>query len=211
VERLLNDSDFVADFQQFHDTLAWHGALNSLAQLTLKLGVPGLPDIYQGNESWTFNLVDPDNRRPVDFRALQRELAGLPNEIAPAEAAGMLRDWRDGRIKLHVTRAALHLRKSAPDLFQHGDFIPVEVRGRLTDHVIAFARRHKHQWLVIAVARFYSRLPWPAGTTWRSTNLVLPANAPFSWRNIFTNEITDGSGLEGVFATLPFGILSGET
>ena len=210
VARLLQDQAFVDDFTRFQEPIAWFGALNSLAQLTLKIGAPGVPDFYQGNESWAFNLVDPDSRRPVDFAGLRDAVALLPIDASRSDAAELLRDWKDGRIKLHMTHAAMQLRNSVPNLFQHGDYIPVEVRGRLANNVIAFARRHENEWAVISVARFFSQLlPHPTAETWRTTHLVLPANAPVSWRNAFTGEVSDGSTLEAVFGTLPFALLRG--
>jgi (1->4)-alpha-D-glucan 1-alpha-D-glucosylmutase len=209
-DQLLLDQSFVDDFARFHEPVAWFGALNSLSQLTLKLCAPGLPDFYRGNESWRFELVDPDNRRPVDFSPLRDVLASLPQQTGATEAETLLREWKDGRIKLYVTRAGLQLRRNQPQLFQNGDYVPIEVRGRLSDQVIAFARRQGDAWAVIVVGRFFSKLlPRPFGEVWRGTQLILPANAPVSWRNAFTNEVTDGSALETVFATLPFAVLSG--
>ena len=110
------------------------GAVNGLAQTLLKLTVPGVPDIYQGTEFWDFSLVDPDNRRPVDFaRARPQARRGPPEDLAQT--------WRDGRIKQALIARTLALRRSTPELFAEGSYEPLEVRGTFADHVIAFARR----------------------------------------------------------------------
>ena len=94
VNGLLHDETFLNEFRKLQSDVAWFGALNSYSQLVIKLTAPGVPDIYQGNESWVFSLVDPDNRRPVDFSPLQREANTLPAEITPVEASAMLHNWK---------------------------------------------------------------------------------------------------------------------
>lgn len=206
---LLADEWFVDELRRMQENVAWFGALNSLAQLVIKIGAPGIPDIYQGNETWAFALVDPDNRRPVDFAALTGALRMLPADIKGAEAARMLRSWQDGRIKLHVTRAGLELRRTKQPLFDLGSYVPIVARGKFSENVVAFARRHGDDWILIVTGRFYSKVgKVPVGERWTNTSLQLPADAPQAWRNILTGEITDGRALEAVFATLPFAILS---
>src|ERR1700712_3077315 len=112
-------------------------ALNSLSQITLKATMPGVPDFYQGTEFWDFSLVDPDNRRPVDFAERAR---GLGGPEAP-DWDRMGRDWPDGHIKLAWTRHLLKLRTELSEVFTDGDYEPLEVSGPHRDHVIAFARR----------------------------------------------------------------------
>src|SRR5207245_3239975 len=116
---------FISEFHLFIEPLARLGAIASLSQLVLKLTVPGVPDTYQGGELWDFSLVDPDNRRPVDWdtpRAILTEIAGA----SPAALRG---SWQDGREKLFVTHRLLELRRSHPDLFAEGDYQPIEVEG----------------------------------------------------------------------------------
>ncbi|MGQ0560744.1 MAG: malto-oligosyltrehalose synthase [Gemmatimonadota bacterium] len=209
-DALLGDERFLEDFTPLRDTVAWYGALNSLSQLTVKLGAPGIPDIYQGNESWIYSLVDPDNRRPIDFHALSAKLATLPNEITPPEAAQLMREWQDGRIKMHITRTGLRLRRSRFQLFANGDYVALEIQGRFARNVIAFARRHTDDWALIVAGRYFSQLgPQPTGTAWADTLLELPADAPHAWRNVLTGEVSDGSHLEAVLATYPFALLVG--
>ena len=154
---------FLDSFAKFAERTALLGALNGLSQLTLKALSPGVPDFYQGTEFWDFSLVDPDNRRPVDFAARAGELA--------KDAGGwqaLAANWRDGRIKLALTHGLLRLRREHGELFRRGSYEPLTVAGPQADHVIAFARTWKRQQLVIAVARHFAPLTdggrrWPAG------------------------------------------------
>ena len=135
----------------FAERISAAGAVNGLAQTLLKLTVPGVPDIYQGTEFWDFSLVDPDNRRPVDFAARS---AGLDN----SSISDLTTNWRDGRIKQHVITRALALRHSNPQLFANGSYEPLAVRGEHADRVVAFARRHEADVAVTVVPRVASRL-----------------------------------------------------
>jgi (1->4)-alpha-D-glucan 1-alpha-D-glucosylmutase len=205
---LVADTEFVTDVERLEETVAWFGALNSLSQLTVKLAAPGIPDFYQGNESWSFRLVDPDNRRAVDFAILEDRVVELPDAVMPADAAELLRAWQDGRIKLHVTQSGLRLRRNRPRLFTNGEYIPIAARGRFAGHVIAFARRLGEEWVLVVAGRYYSKLgPRPIANAWADTALELPPGAPRAWHNVLTGEVTNGAALEAVFATLPFAIL----
>lgn len=201
----LTDDEFLRDFHRLREDIEWYGALNSLSQLVLKLGAPGIPDIYQGNESWLFSLVDPDNRRPVDFAALRQKLASLS---ATPDAKELIRNWKDGRIKMHVTRTGLQLRRRKLDLFKNGQYIAPAKSGRFARNVIPFMRRRGDEWVLFVAGRYYSHLGRePLGKMWADTKVELPDEAPKAWRNLLTGEITDGQHMEAVFATLPFGIL----
>jgi (1->4)-alpha-D-glucan 1-alpha-D-glucosylmutase len=134
--------------QSFVARIAAAGALNGLAQATLKLTVPGLPDFFQGTEFWDFSLVDPDNRRPVDFGARQSALDGDSN---------LTTTWRDGRVKQHLIRTLLALRNERPALFAQGDYQPLTVHGALSNHIVAFARTYHGETVVVIVPR----LPLP--------------------------------------------------
>ncbi|QAU45344.1 malto-oligosyltrehalose synthase [Bradyrhizobium guangzhouense] len=137
------------------------GALNSLSQLTLKAMLPGVPDFYQGTEYWDLSLVDPDNRRPMDFSARQAALGSLE---AP-DWNELIKTWPDGRLKLAWTRHLLRLRTELADVFAQGDYQPLEVRGAHADHVIAFARRHGRAAAIVVVARQFARFT-QAGREW---------------------------------------------
>src|SRR5690606_34662162 len=137
LERLLTAPEGRDMRQQLVDAVAAiapAGALNALAQCLLRLSAPGVPDIYQGGEYWDFSLVDPDNRRPVDFDARVESLSGLED---PAE---LLHNWRDGRIKQWLIASLLAIRHGRPQLFAEGDYRPLEVEGEQAGRVLACAR-----------------------------------------------------------------------
>jgi (1->4)-alpha-D-glucan 1-alpha-D-glucosylmutase len=153
---------FLESFSAFAARTTLLGALNGLSQLALKTLTPGVPDFYQGTEFWDLSLVDPDNRRAVDFAMRRRELAGDARDW-PQLAA----NWPDGRIKLALTRRLLRLRHDFDGVFQHGAYEPVPVTGPHAEHVIAFARTRKHQRLVVAIGRHFCPLT-DAGRQWPS-------------------------------------------
>jgi len=156
--------EFIDSMDHLARRLALLGALNSLSQITLKAMLPGVPDFYQGTEFWDLSLVDPDNRRPVDFA----ERAAALKATEPPHWEALAQHWPDGRIKLAWTRNLLKLRREFPDLFARGDYEPMEVSGPHRDHVIAFARRLGHHAVISAVARWLAPLSnggraWPRG------------------------------------------------
>lgn len=180
---------FFAEFLPFQHKVARLGMLNSLSQLVLKIASPGVPDFYQGTELWDLSLVDPDNRRPVDYSQrlrMLKDLKGLLDEPAPTESArketvnDMLGHWEDGRIKLFITAAALRLRRQFPDLFRKGEYLPLEITGDLAEHVVALARRHAGRTVIAVVPRWCNKLtsqekPLPLGAeTWQDTTVLLP-------------------------------------
>ncbi len=148
---------FLREIQSLARECAISGAIASLAQITLKLTAPGVPDIYQGTEFWDLSLVDPDNRRPVDYAARLATLRDFETRAARGErrelAAELQRTWTDGRIKAYLTWSLLHLRRELPDLFTSGAYQRLETRGRLADRVLAFARGG----VVVAVPRLVRR------------------------------------------------------
>lgn len=161
----------LADFRRRTDIV---GAVNGLAQTLLKLTVPGVPDIYQGTDYWDFSLVDPDNRRPVDYAARRCSLADRS-----ADAARMLADWRNGRIKQHVVARALDLRRRDPVLFGAGDYLPVDVVGDHAARIVAFVRRYGSAVALTVVPRLVTPLldgadrPMPDPGGWGDTALLL--------------------------------------
>lgn len=175
------DNLFPAEIARFSRRAAHFGLLNALTQHLLRLCLPGVPDLYQGSELWTDALVDPDNRRPVDFarrRALLETLAAA--EVSPELAAGLLSSRADGRIKLHYTRQALALRQARPGLLGGaGEYLPLRASGDRAEHVIAFARRHEGSQLVVVAPRWFARLGGgepiePLGEVWGESELMLP-------------------------------------
>jgi (1->4)-alpha-D-glucan 1-alpha-D-glucosylmutase len=164
---------FLHDFEKLASTLSWFGFLNSLAQVVLKIASPGVADIYQGSESPVFALVDPDNRRSVDFEAARQRLASLEQRIKQesgtlqqgmnrAPRAQLLRDFvtagHAGEGKLYVTYLMLKLRREHPQLFSRGSYEPLTVGGERKEHVLAFARVWERQRIVVIIARWACKL-----------------------------------------------------
>lgn len=168
------------------------GALNGLAQSLLRVTVPGVPDLYQGNEFWDFSLVDPDNRRPVDFNARQHALA------TPPDIGKLLFNWRDGRIKQALIAQVLALRKAHPELFHRGSYTPLDVVGRHAEHVVAFCREYQGKRALAVVPCWPYRLlengvhPQVNARVWGDTRVKLPFAAPTeNWKGLFhTRAVT---------------------
>jgi (1->4)-alpha-D-glucan 1-alpha-D-glucosylmutase len=159
-------SPFLESFLPFAGRIAKLGMLYSLAQTLLKMAAPGIPDFYQGNEAWDFSLVDPDNRRPVDFAARQRILASLP-ERSPEE---LLHNWRDGGIKMHLIRSVLRFRAAHGRLFSEGSYHIIEATGPEAGRIVAFIRRTEERECLAAVPK---RFTPEAGPVWTGTHLPL--------------------------------------
>lgn len=220
---------FLDDFRAFQNRLTHYGLLNSLAQTLVKLTAPGVPDLYQGTELWDFSLVDPDNRRPVDYGLRQRLMAELTAEVMAAGdnrrelCRRLLKTKKDGRVKLYLTMQTLHCRRAHPELFAAGEYIPAEVTGAAADHVFAFARRNEGQWVLVAVPRLVTRLvkedQAPLGEVWGDTAVHLPgAPGGLGWRNVLTGQTLSPAERDGqlsfaigeLFADLPVTLLVAE-
>jgi (1->4)-alpha-D-glucan 1-alpha-D-glucosylmutase len=159
---------FLGSFERFARRTALLGALNSLTQLVLKATMPGVPDFYQGTETWDLSLVDPDNRRPVDFASRQAALSVSANPDWSELAA----HWMDGRIKLALTHRLLSLRNELPAVFRDGGYEPVEVTGPHRDHILAFRRSAGRDQVLVAAARNFAAMTdngdrWP-GPEWQA-------------------------------------------
>jgi (1->4)-alpha-D-glucan 1-alpha-D-glucosylmutase len=203
-------NDFLARFAPFASSVARHGVHNSLVQLALKLTAPGVPDLYQGCELWDFSLVDPDNRRRVDFGERAALLEAVEEGMAgdPARAfAQWRREWHDGRVKLAATRTLLGLRAREAALFREGDYVVCEVTGPRADEILAFARRHDGRAALTAVQRFPVRAS--RNGDWRGTHIRLPRDAAGA-ADVFTGRRVDGPTLDPkqLFATLPIAVLA---
>jgi (1->4)-alpha-D-glucan 1-alpha-D-glucosylmutase len=191
---------FLADLRRFTQHIALPGACNSLSQTLLKLTVPGVPDIYQGTELWDFALVDPDNRRPVDFAQRQAMLRSLRQQWTQSRlrtipfCRELLRSLHDGRVKLFVIWRTLKLRRQRHTLFARGEYQPVSAVGPQARHVCAFRRLVQTAEIIVVVPRFTLQLTrtgaLPIGTrVWNHTSILLPAAIPGSiYRNVFTRE-----------------------
>jgi (1->4)-alpha-D-glucan 1-alpha-D-glucosylmutase len=183
----LERNPFLADFMPLARRVARYGLLNSLSQTLIKLMSPGVPDIYQGNELWEFSLVDPDNRRPVDYPHRQKLLRELQDAFAvPAEqtadrARGLLDTMEDGRTKLYVTWRALQLRGRRQELFQQGDYVPLIAEGECATHVVAFARRRGAATVIVVAPRLVATLAGDAAALTVRPEVWGNTAIPLSW------------------------------
>lgn len=217
---------FVREVSQLVAWLANPGYWNSLARTLIQFTAPGSPDLYQGDELWDFSLVDPDNRRPVDFDHRMELLDQIAQafESDPAKRATFVESlWKhphDGRIKLHVIRQALHARREHPQLFLQGSYSPLFAEGAKAEHVIAFHRQHEGEHLLTIVPRLTVRLckdptqPPLSSAAWGDTVLNLPDAEPErQWKCLLTEQMFnfhDRSriALAEVFAQLPIALLA---
>ena len=200
VEDLLRPSAknvFLQEMLTLQTRVAQVGMFNSLSQTLLKLTAPGVPDIYQGMELWDFSLVDPDNRRAVDYRIRKQmleEMQGWKCKDLPMKLQELQNSMRDGRIKLFVTWKALHSRKEYPEIFQLGDYQPLQVRGDKAKHLVAFARCHAGRMAVVAAPRLCAQLLGENGSTpadpslWNDTSVEVPAAGNAALQNVFTGD-----------------------
>jgi len=206
VRALLNPDPknrFLNDFLPFQRRVARIGMWNSLSQTLFKLTCPGVPDIYQGNELWDFSLVDPDNRRPVDYIHRQQvfeSICGWSNFPDVSSMASLLQTPEDGRVKLYLTWKTLCLRRQQPSLFQEGEYLPLAVAGTKADHIVAFARKSGATTLLVIAPRLVAGLlnntdvPPIGSRIWKDTRVVLPAgDCRTRYRNMFTGRLLDSS------------------
>ena len=201
IETILDPSGsrrFLTEFAPFARQVAHFGRINSLAQTTLKLTLPGVPDLFQGNEFWNLFLVDPDNRRPVDYQTREAQLNQLRERETELGGVALLKELMqhpaDGAIKLYLQWKLLNLRKHSPKLFQFGEYLPLTFQGKLSGHACGYMRKHGNQTLLIIVPRLSyiasaGKAIWPIGNKfWHDCtieNIDLP-NA--NWRNVITGE-----------------------
>ena len=203
-----DDSPFMTDFLDMHQDISWFGLFNSLSQVFLKLVAPGIPDIYQGCELLRFSLVDPDNRRPVDFQKRQDLLFSLFERMEKADEQTplqqeLLADLHDGRAKMYTIVKTLQLRNAWQEVFDRGSYLPLEVTGTKSSHVCAFARKIEKRMIIAVAPRLYMTLmhgekQHPIGTSvWGNTAIVLP-NALCEWQltDIFSSDPANTIGVE---------------
>jgi len=195
---------FLAEFRAFVETVGHFGVINSLGQILLKVTSPGVPDFYQGTELWDLSLVDPDNRRPVDY---DRRMGYMDEVRMPGEGGldgpTLMQNWRDGRIKMVTLHRALCIRRDHRGIFETGEYIPLETTGTCATHLLAFARRSGEGWAVTIVPRLLASAGLQPGTVvspdwWADTEVVLPAEAPGKWRNIFTGAEVAASDRQAI-------------
>jgi (1->4)-alpha-D-glucan 1-alpha-D-glucosylmutase len=211
VQRILDETanrEFLDDFRAFQQRISHHGLYNSLAQTLIKLTAPGVPDTYQGTELWDFSLVDPDNRRAVDYERRMRMLEELQSAAATPQDLGVcarsLVDAKeDGRIKMYVTYRVLTCRRQHASLLSEGAYTPLRCAGKHGDHLFAFARSTGRSSAIIVVPRLLTRLvpdlsPPLGDVVWQDTRVLLgEVSSAEGWRNVFTGETLQGSQWEG--------------
>lgn len=175
----------------FAGSIALPGMLNSLAQATLRMTVPGMPDLYQGTEFWDFSLVDPDNRRPVDYEARAEALGNQPVAMDISQASAPA--WQSGQVKQGLIHSLLRLRAAHRLLFDHGAYLPLSLHGTQAVHLLAFARSHGDQHVLVVVPRLCAlKLANPAQAAgfWSDTRVRLPAGlARMAWRDIWSDDV----------------------
>ena len=227
VETILapDNTAFLEDFAQFHRRIAQLGVYNSLAQVALKIAAPGVPDFYQGTELWDFSLVDPDNRRPVDYALRRTLLAGLDADMQVhgrnAIATGLMANPCDHRLKLFTVVTMLRFRQTRREVFERGGYTPLTTVGSRQAHVFAFSRGDASRDVIVAVPRLLAALlpdegaASLGGRVWGDTVLVLPARAAAGYHNVLTDRcvplIRDGDRVTAraadVFEQFPVALL----
>ncbi|MGC3943391.1 MAG: 4-alpha-glucanotransferase [Chryseolinea sp.] len=207
LDRILSSEEFMSSFKSFSRIVADFGMINSMSQLALKATCPGVPDIYQGTSDWDLSLVDPDNRRPVDFDKQKEQLVGRID----FRSAWLERD--DGAIKGRMLHSMLAIRNEFKEVFTEGNYIPLEVEGRRSAHCLAFARQRGRQWVVVAIplngARF---MPSADGWNlhWEDTEIILPGHAPDTGRNLLSGASLEKASkikLADLFVDFPLAVL----
>jgi (1->4)-alpha-D-glucan 1-alpha-D-glucosylmutase len=193
---------FLDDFMLFQRKVAFFGLFNSLAQVLLKMTVPGVPDFYQGTELWDYTLVDPDNRRPVDYSVRKRQLADLQRKFKEGTPdpgsliRNLLQNYQSGQIKQFVIWKLLEFRAQHRTLFEAGRYIPLDAVGAKRDHVCAFGRTHGTESVIVVAARLVLGLTRGAqrgaleSDVWQGTSITIPETRPgASYKNIFTGQV----------------------
>jgi malto-oligosyltrehalose synthase/4-alpha-glucanotransferase len=213
---LNKETEYYKSFRSFLHEIIDHGLLNSISQLILKFTCPGIPDIYQGCENWDFSFVDPDNRRPVAYDLLEASL----NKMKAINGEGGLKElWdnrKNGNIKAWFVKQLAETRKQDPDLFSRGIYLPVEVEGRLKDHVMAFVREYKRDWILVVVPLHTASMEYKLSFSdidWSDTYITMPVFASSAF-SVLSNEkirVDDEIPLNKLFNQLPFAILKGKS
>jgi (1->4)-alpha-D-glucan 1-alpha-D-glucosylmutase len=217
-------SRFLDDFTAFQTRVAHFGAFNSLAQTLVKITAPGVPDFYQGAELWDLSLVDPDNRRPVDWGLRRRILGELSDALqATGDRMALIQDLlkskEDGRVKMYLIREALACRRAQEELFRTGEYRALEIHGPLAEHVLGFARLASGRAALTVVPRLLARrglegLPVGRDYWGEDTTVGPPAEAGRTFTNALTGERLWATGdrllLADVFASFPVALLVAE-
>ena len=207
VSQLLEDSDgnaFWRDFMAFQKRVAFYGFFNSLSQTLLKMACPGMPDFYQGAELWNLSMVDPDNRRPVNY-IKRGVMLDEVERLDPAKARSLLDDFSNAKAKLYLINRALKLRRRRREVFWEGEYVPLNVKGAFGDDVVAFCRKKAEEYVMVVAPRFVATVTGgverlPLGEVWEDTTVCFPNDSQKSWTdvlsgNIFLPEMNRNRGL----------------
>jgi (1->4)-alpha-D-glucan 1-alpha-D-glucosylmutase len=205
--------EFLREFVSTCQPIFIAGALNSLALTAIKIVAPGIPDIYQGTELWDLSLVDPDNRRPVDFKSRRSQLEA----IAAIRVDDLVGTWRDGAIKMRLLQAGLKLRNATKDIFEKGDYLGLEIEGHAAEHALAIARLLGNDAIVVVAPRLCLKLleghdkPLVPPFRWGDTAVRLPPRlAQRQLRDVVTERRISGESLPltEVLQNFPVGMLT---
>jgi (1->4)-alpha-D-glucan 1-alpha-D-glucosylmutase len=216
------NNEFFADLTAFSHSIGHAGLYNSLSQLVVKLTSPGVPDIYQGNELWDFSLVDPDNRRPIDFNHRRTLLRSLASDDRESLLKDLMDTPEDGRVKLFLTKELLRFRRENHKFFRDAAYVPLRCFGDQRDHVITFSRSTADRILITAAGRFFAKLGYrqrlPVGDeVWQDSAIIVPNDrCDLTFRNVLTERIVKPAVYRGrtllplseVFADLPVAVLA---
>ncbi len=219
IENIFDNSEFFDDFLSFQKKIAFFGVYNSLSQVLLKITSPGIPDFYQGTELWDLFLVDPDNRQPVDYnlrRDFLTEVIEKDTEERISYLQNILKNPSDGKIKIFMVYKALQLRNEKPEIFNEGNFIPIEAGGKYKENIIVYARNTEDDFVITIVPRFLTNIVEENNLPvdrdiWDDTYIKLnKINPGSSIKNYFSGEIferNDKISVGEIFKNFPYGLL----
>ncbi len=219
-EGILNSESFLQSFLSLQKKIAFYGFFNTLSQTMLKSTCPGIPDFYQGSELWDLNLVDPDNRRPINFKERQKALSEISN-LHASMSSELLERPENGKAKMYVIFKTLQFRRKMKQLFEEGKYIPLAITGHRKKNIFAFARKKENLCAIVIVTRFFTELINPneawskTKIDWGDTHINLPENVSSKWTDVLTNRTQtseDGTlRVKDVLSAFPVALLfSGE-
>ena len=205
ISAVLEHQEFTQAFEGFKNKVAFYGAIKSLGQTLIKTTAPGIPDIYQGTELWDLSFVDPDNRRPVNYgrrKMYVSDFRSFEKDNFKEELNYLRADYKNGKIKMYLLHRALHFRQEHADLFQKGEYLPLQVWGKHSNSFIAYSRKLKNKWALVVVPVLVTSIFKPEDFVPQKTivedlEIILPEDGPKNWRNCLTGaEIAAGENLK---------------